>query len=806
MNKFSISKMTTLLSFVMVTGASAEMPNWSYDAGPDPTTAMGRELIDITASIPNMPAVSKKLMGRKQKFRPAFGPIPWRMRQESNAVKILFIGQDGTHIAEAAGRPATAGFGGRAQDFANFFGVNEGAAFMNAYSFTIKGQYGIYGSPYVYKKGAKPSVKTANLVSNSLWLMSNNLNSPIVKWRNTLIDWVIRNNKKSMKLVVLFGGAARDAIASYALSKDGVDGNTVSVSARMQKDMNKIQVPETKEQYAGGNNTFPSILAPDGKDLYSEMVGRKLVYKNSKDQKAALKSLKENLLEYMQKAVFTKGGPSSNGLLNAAQLGGYNLDSLMVNGIKTRSLKGLTLNDGTKIENDIIVISLPHPSSLSRTVMDAKSYGAGKIAANKRVMKDVAKLTKFKKLGWEIKADSGKINHYHVGDAYQYGRADIGPEFYDFGTPKNRMVSKSTAKRMSGNANVVILGTRDNGQFSKTEIAKMTNVKMPLGVNPESLYIAKPSAIADRYTFDPGPGMEMAKIMIENLDEDSIFTPKEGMSFEKDGIAAYNVKTHPKVSDFGHYRGTFKAPRAIIIADPSGYDDLVTARALTGSRGQYLHGLMEDMGVGNDYLVIKTVPYGMEDATEAEWKIVIEQTKVYREKIIAAVLATGRPSVIIGDGKYGALEAQRIFKNRKVVSMARDGAIHSAGIKEAGIEIAKELNSRKKAKVKMVNIPREHLSFYSRVWEGTSGDRMITSRGIQYKGIAFAEVVPKWAYGQELELTDETKESIRDSIEVIRENRLPLPGESIPKYLRRTEIDPSIGFVQALRTWFKLIA
>jgi len=59
---------------------------------------------------------------------------------ETNSVKILFIGQDGTHIAETAGRPATAGFGGRAQDLARHFGVGPSAAFMNAYAFTINGQ------------------------------------------------------------------------------------------------------------------------------------------------------------------------------------------------------------------------------------------------------------------------------------------------------------------------------------------------------------------------------------------------------------------------------------------------------------------------------------------------------------------------------------------------------------------------------------------------------------------------------------------------------------------------------------------
>ena len=35
---------------------------------------------------------SKAVMGQ-QKFRPAFGPIPWRMLLAPNSVKILFIGQ-----------------------------------------------------------------------------------------------------------------------------------------------------------------------------------------------------------------------------------------------------------------------------------------------------------------------------------------------------------------------------------------------------------------------------------------------------------------------------------------------------------------------------------------------------------------------------------------------------------------------------------------------------------------------------------------------------------------------------------------
>ncbi|MBT4790461.1 MAG: hypothetical protein HON90_02730, partial [Halobacteriovoraceae bacterium] len=397
----------------------ADLPKWSYDQGPDPKSKMGKELIDITANIPNMPAVSKTIIGKKQKFRPAFGPIPWRMRLNENAVKILFIGQDGTHIAEAAGRPATAGFGGRAQDLANYFGVNEGAAFINAYSFTIKGQYGIYNTPYIYRKDGESKVKMANIVGNKLWAMSNHLKSPIVKWRNTLIDWILRNNKKSMKLIVLFGGAARDAIATYAKSMGA------SVVGRMENQMPFIQVPVIKEAYAGGNNTFASLVAKDGGDLYQQMLG-KLDYKKLKDQQTATTDLKKNLNKYLEKLVLTRGGPSENGILNSAQIGGYDLNTMIVNQVKTRSLKGLRLSDGSIIKNNIILISLPHPSSLSRTVMEADSYQLGKQAASKRVMKDVAKLDKFKDTGWKIAADDAKINFYARGESYVYGRSDIG--------------------------------------------------------------------------------------------------------------------------------------------------------------------------------------------------------------------------------------------------------------------------------------------------------------------------------------------------------------------------------------------
>lgn len=769
---------------VIALNALAVMPKWSYDAGPDPQSAMGKELIDITAAIPNFPQMSIELM-KSQKFRPAFGPIPWRMRLDENKVKMLFIGQDGTHIAEAAGRPATAGFGGRAQDLANYFGVNEGAAFINTYAFTIKGQYGIYNTPYIeYDSNGEPKVKFSNYVDNKLWLLSMGQESALTKWRNNLIDWIIRNNKKSMKLVVLFGGAARDAIASYAISKGA------TVTSRLESKKYKIQVPLTKSEYAGGNNTFPSLVAKNGGDLYADMMGKRIDYKKSSDQKSVIADLKERLKEYVKNMAFTKGGPDKNGLINMAQIGGFDLATMMVNNARTISLKGLKLNDGTVIENDIFVISLPHPSYLSRLVMDADSYYEGKEAASRAVMKNVKLLDKYAGKGWSIEADPGKINFYERGENYDYGRSDIGPEFYDFGTPENRMVSKSTARRMSRNANVVIIGTRDNGNFDMSKIKAMTEAQAAEGINTKELYIARPSAFEARYVFDRGPGEELAKMMKESIDFEAMYAEKTDMTFENDGIAAHYIKSHPSVGDFGHFRGKINGgSKVVILSDPIGYDDIITARALTGTRGQYIHGLMEELGINDNYTVLKTIPFGMENASKEDWKYVIENSQAYRNKVLNAILDKNDVSVVLADGDYALAEAKRIIAKRgvdiEVISLNRiDGTY------EGLVEAAKELNNKEIIKndvdyVQMANIPRSHLTFYSRVWEGTSGDRVITSRGKKYEGIAFAEVVPEWAYRQDWEDLSKSSYDVSALIRQLREFGLPLPGERVSRYFER---------------------
>jgi len=781
-----------------ITVSHGKMPIWSYDAGPDRNTEMGRELIDLTANIPAMHEIANQVMG-DQKFRPPFGPVPWRMIQTPNKTKILFIGQDATHIAEAAGRPATAGFGGRAQDLARYLGVNEGAAFINTYAFTIKGQYGAFKSPYLYQNSdGDYAVRFDNFVDNQLWAISQDQLSPITQWRNDLIDWIIRNNlgdeqtDPSIKLIVLFGGAARDAIATFIESRGG------DVKARYEDQMDRIQIPEMRLKYAGGNNEFPVVVDQKERDLYQKVFGkefkelynRRLSYKNEDDQQAVREHLKNNLQQYIDQLVFTKGGPHQNGLLHPAQLGGFDLDQITIEGELTRSLRGLTLNGGVEISHDILVISLPHPSALSRkTPKDASAA----------VARNLADIKEYVEEGWEITPDDGMVSEFAEGKDYVYGRANIGPEYYDFGTPGTRMVAVSTASRMSGKAHVIVFGTRDRVKFNRDQIDQLTEANSSDEFSEDEMFIARARTLPNRYIFDPGPGENYAALMKSNLDLKKIFKTKPGKTWKKNGIDAYNVKNHPDVGDFGHYRGTFKKPSVLILADPQGYDDLITARALTGTRGQYLQGLMEDIDVPEKYLVIKTVPFGMDQATPQEWEEVLKQTQNYRQELLDQIFSENSFYMVITDGPNAEKEMNKYLAGDNsipVVNLKRVENDLSFGIVQAQKQIRKisgfeqiSLNGE------MKNIPRSHLSFYSRLWEGTSGDRVLSAED-NHKGQAFAEVAPKWAWSQEVELSNKSQNAVNNLVEKLEENKLPTAAETLLEFIQRLGLDTSLSAIE----------
>ena len=829
-------------------------PPWAYDGGPDVSTEMGRSLVDLNSQIPFFPGISQAVYG-DQMFRPAFGPIPWRMMQKPNSVKILFIGQDGTHIAEAAERPATAGFGGRAQDLAKYFGVSSSAAFINTFAFTIRWQYGAFDTPIVNMKGpnGKPQINFGSFTGNPVWLVSQDQDSPIVKWRNRLIEWIIRNNKDSLKMIVLFGGGARDAAGSFIVSKGGTVGTKYS-----EAELANIQVPEFDLLGAGSNKQTSVPFATDGSDLLAKFAGTTPDYTKPEVVTAMHENFKKafnaNPDQFMSQMVFSHGGLHGSGVLNPAQIGGYDIDRKMqINGQTTISLKGLQIAPDLVIDHDILITQLPHPTALSMMAANEASVA---------VDGGVVAFSKYVAAGWKIDADAGFANSFvnrrvtkapaavgysdtsvtiesdqgfpaegalliegtatyngkkipmseivtykgHAGGTtiegierrqmgtkppagapvsaklpfdpgatvvtspYLYNRGDMGTEYYDFGAPNSRMVNVSTASR-SG-ANVIIFGTRDKANFDKNKIQAMTKAMPATMPDGREMWIAKP--ISDRRTvFDPGPGEKYARIMKQSLPTDDAF-----------------IKKHEVNGDYGHYRGTFNNPQVIIVADPDGFDDLITARALTGSRGQYLQGLMNDLGVNDKYLVIKTAPYSLDESDPADWTEVFQKTSGYRDAVLGALMQDAKPKMIIADGQWAAQEVARIVQNSTVpvVVLQRQPGAKDAGIVAAADNI-KKVPGFEGATItgKIADIPRSHLSYYARVWEGTSGDRVITSTDPQYRGQAFAEVAPQWAYSQKFEMSASDTQGTQTLLEKIEQGKLRRGGEKVTAFASRLQ-------------------
>lgn len=190
-----------------------------YNPGPDPSTPEGREIIDLYAEIPEYMTMSDDLM-EDQKFRFIFGFMLTRTYFTRNAVKIFFIGQDATHIAEAAKQPGTSGFGARVQSIGNYFGVDQGVATSNAFLSTIKGQYGAFDHVYIETDSSgKRQIRQVGYVDNELWVVANHPDSEIVKKREQFWEWMLKNNPDSLRLFVLFGGAARDSFAEFLIKR-----------------------------------------------------------------------------------------------------------------------------------------------------------------------------------------------------------------------------------------------------------------------------------------------------------------------------------------------------------------------------------------------------------------------------------------------------------------------------------------------------------------------------------------------------------------------------------------------------------
>jgi uracil-DNA glycosylase len=166
---------------------------WEFDPGPPPD----RRWAQLFAETPNYRGLGRALSGRDE-FRWHFGPMFYRGRLEDGAARVLVIGQEGAQDESLGHRSFVGGTGARMQHFLHHLGIVHSYLFLNTFVYPIFGQYD---------------------GDDLLWL-AQNPDSPIVKHRHAILDYVVERG--DLRLVVAVGRAAKESVHTWVASRGGV--------------------------------------------------------------------------------------------------------------------------------------------------------------------------------------------------------------------------------------------------------------------------------------------------------------------------------------------------------------------------------------------------------------------------------------------------------------------------------------------------------------------------------------------------------------------------------------------------------
>lgn len=164
---------------------------WEYDPGPP----RNRRWAEIFAAAPNYRGLGKAVLNREA-FRWHHGPMFYRGRLQDNAVKVIIIGQEGAQDESLAHRSFTGGTGARMQHFLNVLGITRSYLFLNTFVYPIFGQY-----------------------DTPLRWLAQDLDSPIVKHRHELFNYVLERN--DVHLIIAVGRAAKESVVTWVQSRGG---------------------------------------------------------------------------------------------------------------------------------------------------------------------------------------------------------------------------------------------------------------------------------------------------------------------------------------------------------------------------------------------------------------------------------------------------------------------------------------------------------------------------------------------------------------------------------------------------------
>ena len=165
---------------------------WEHDPGPPKNMSWAR----LFSETPNYRAISETYMNA-DKFRWHFGPMYYRGRLKTGEVKVLVIGQEGA-MDESLAHRAFVGFsGGIMQYLLDYIGIDFQYLFLNTFVYPIHGQY----------------------TERKIKILGQNLDSPMVKQRHKILDYV--RSKNDISLVIGVGNAAKETIKTWIESHGG---------------------------------------------------------------------------------------------------------------------------------------------------------------------------------------------------------------------------------------------------------------------------------------------------------------------------------------------------------------------------------------------------------------------------------------------------------------------------------------------------------------------------------------------------------------------------------------------------------
>src|SRR5690606_26838250 len=127
------------------------------------------------------------------------------------------------------------------------------------------------------------------------------------------------------------------------------------------------------------------------------------------------------------------------------------------------------------------------------------------------------------------------------------------------------------------------------------------------------------------------------------------------------------------------------------------------------------------------------------------------------------------------------------------------GVEHRDGIVEAGGQAQKVLGLKGSLSGNTKDIPRSHLTWWSRVWGGTSGERGMDAQG-KHRGGFRALVAPTWVVQQRVRMSPSVRKSIESIEESLESMGLRTGKERVSDFLSRKGYTGKIPAAQEIQT------